>query len=58
MELQEYIRFLGLREGTEEDHTTANLVNTKRSSQKFVLNNQNMHRVVINKIEILVHKYI
>jgi hypothetical protein len=42
----------------EEDHTISKLVNKKRSSETFVLNNQNKHRVVINKIEILVHKYI
>jgi hypothetical protein len=51
-------KILGLREGMEEDHTAAKLVNTKRSSGTFVPNNQNKHRVVIIKIEILVHKYI
>jgi len=37
----------------EEDHTAANLVNAKRSSENFVPYNQNKHRVVIKKTEIL-----
>jgi hypothetical protein len=56
--ITEIYKILGLREGIEEDHTAANLVNKKRSSETFVSNIQNKHRVFISKIEILVHKYI
>jgi len=57
-EITEIHKILGLREGIEEDHIAAKLVNAKRSSETLVTNNQNKHRFVINKIEILVHKYI
>jgi len=51
--IAEIHKILGLRECMEEDHTAANLVNAKRSSENFVPYNQNKHRVVIKKTEIL-----
>lgn len=50
--ITEIHKILGLREGVEEDHTAANLVNEKRSSENFVPNNQNKQRVVNKKTEI------
>lgn len=51
--ITEIYKILGLRECMEEDRTAAKLVNAKRSSETFVPNNQNKHRVVIKKTEIL-----
>ena len=50
--ITEIHKILGLREGVEEDHTAANLVNEKRSSENLVPNNQNKQRVVNKKTEI------
>ena len=57
--IKEIHKILGLREGMEEeDRSAAILVDAERSPETLVPTNQNKHRVVIKKIEILVHKYI